>query len=216
MQMSISLKILAKTLGIINYFSYLCIQLKNTNPYMKITKVNTIVGELKSPVSTELSVVVERMQAPKTKEAANRIASIALQSRLMIESGGPRYYLKDTDLLPYLIFSATFGKGGYEHPSSFSQLLLLNIPCPQGIQQVAEIPVGCACIACVTTYLLCVHLEQPLVHLDAVLKPRTLTEGIEGELLDEGDAVNKDVVALGAKLHVLHLLATHDGSHVWL
>ena len=54
---------------------------------MKITKVNTMVGEFKSPVSTELSAVVERMQAPKTKEIADRIA---LQSRLMIENGGPR------------------------------------------------------------------------------------------------------------------------------
>ena len=105
---------------------------------MKITKVNTMVGEFKSPVSTELSAVVERMQAPKTKEIADRIASIALQSRLMIENGAPRYYLKDTDALPYLIFSATFGKAGFDKPLSFTGLVLLNIPCPQGIQQVAE------------------------------------------------------------------------------
>jgi hypothetical protein len=63
---------------------------KYNNLYMKITKVNTMVGEFKSPVSTELSAVVERMQAPKTKEIADRIASIALQSRLMVENGGPR------------------------------------------------------------------------------------------------------------------------------
>ena len=106
---------------------------------MKITKVNTTVGEFKSPVSTELSAVVERMQAPKTKEAADRIASITLQSRLMIERGGPRYYIQDTDTLPYLIFSATFGKSGFDKPLSFTGLVLLNIPCPQGIQQVAEL-----------------------------------------------------------------------------
>ena len=105
---------------------------------MKITKVNTMVGEFKSPVSTELSAVVERMQAPKTKGIADRIASIALQSRLMIENGAPRYYLKETDALPYLIFSATFGKAGFDKPLSFTGLVLLNIPCPQGIQQVAE------------------------------------------------------------------------------
>ena len=56
----------------------------------------------------------------------------------MIENGGPRYYLKDTDALPYLIFSATFGKAGFDKPLSFTGLVLLNIPCPQGIQQVAE------------------------------------------------------------------------------
>ena len=106
---------------------------------MKITKVNTTAGEFKSPVSTELSAVVERMQASKTKEVADRIAGIALQSRLMIEHGGPRYYLKDTDALPYLIFSATFGKAGFDKPVSFTGLVLLNIPCPQGIQQIAEL-----------------------------------------------------------------------------
>ena len=76
---------------------------------MKITKVNTTAGEFKSPVSTELSAVVERMQASKTKEVADRIAGIALQSRLMIDPGGPRYYLKDTDARTDLIVSATFG-----------------------------------------------------------------------------------------------------------
>lgn len=106
---------------------------------MKITKVNTTAGEFKSPVSTELSAVVERMQASKTKEVADRIAGIALQSRLMIENGGPRYYLQDTDALPYLIFSATFGKAGFDKPVSFTGLVLLNIPCPQGIQQIAEL-----------------------------------------------------------------------------
>lgn len=106
---------------------------------MKITKVNTTAGEFKSPVSTELSATVERMQASKTKEVADRIAGIALQSRLMIENGGPRYYLQDTDVLPYLIFSATFGKAGFDKPVSFTGLVLLNIPCPQGIQQIAEL-----------------------------------------------------------------------------
>ena len=49
----------------------------------------------------------------------------------------------------------------------------------------AEIPVGCACIAGVSAYFLCIHLEHPFVHLDAVLKPRPLAEGVEGEFLDE-------------------------------
>ena len=37
---------------------------------MKITKVNTTAGQFRSPISTELSTVIERMQEPKTKEAA--------------------------------------------------------------------------------------------------------------------------------------------------
>ena len=105
---------------------------------MKITKVNTTAGQFRLPVSTELSSVIERMQEPRTKEIADRIASIAMQSRLMMEQGMPRYFIRDTDLLPYLIFSATFGKAGFDKPLSFTGLVLLNIPCPQGIQQVSE------------------------------------------------------------------------------
>jgi hypothetical protein len=105
---------------------------------MKITKVNTTAGQFKLPVSTELNSVIERMREPRTKEVADRIARTAMQSRLMIEQGMPRYFIRDTDLLPYLIFSATFGKAGFDKPLSFTGLVLLNIPCPQGIQQVSD------------------------------------------------------------------------------
>ena len=105
---------------------------------MKITKVNTKNGEPKSPVSAELSSIVERMQSPKIKEAAMRIANAALKSRLMIEHGMPRYLLQETDLLPYLMFSATFGRAGFDKPISFTGLVLLDIPCPQGQMQVSE------------------------------------------------------------------------------
>lgn len=105
---------------------------------MKITKIKTKSGEFGAPVSIELSAIVERMCSKETKEAADRIANIALRSRLMIQQGGPRLLLEDTERLPYLIFSATFGKMGLNKPISFTGLLMLNIPCPQGIQQVSE------------------------------------------------------------------------------
>ena len=106
---------------------------------MKITKIKTDSGQFGAPVSTEISTIVERMRSPETKESANRVASIALQSRLMMEQQGtPRYLLKDADRLPYLIFSATFGKDGLDKPIKFTSLLLLDIPCPEGVQQVAE------------------------------------------------------------------------------
>ena len=106
---------------------------------MKITKVNTNAGTFGVPVSAELSAVVERMRSPKTKEAADRIAAIALKSRLSMKQDSPRYLLSDTDRLPYLIFAATFGKGGFDKPVSFTGLVLLNIPCPQGVRQVGEL-----------------------------------------------------------------------------
>ena len=105
---------------------------------MKITKIRTKMGELGSPVSTEIGAIVEQMQSPKTKEVAARITAIALQQRLAIQQGAPRFHLKDSDHLPYLVFSTTFGKSGLSKPIGFTGLVMLNIPCPQGIQQVAE------------------------------------------------------------------------------
>ena len=105
---------------------------------MKITKIKTKVGNFGSPVSAELSAIVERMQSTDIKAAADRIAAITQHSRLMMEKGAPHYYLEDIDRLPYLIFSSTFGKDGLNKPTRFTSLLLLNIPCPQGVRQIAE------------------------------------------------------------------------------
>ena len=106
---------------------------------MKITKIKTSLGQFGSPVTTDLSAIVERMRSPQTKEAADRIASIALRSRIAMEEGAPRYQLNDTDKLPYLVFSATFGRRGYDNPASATGLLMLNVPCPQGFRQVEEL-----------------------------------------------------------------------------
>ena len=106
---------------------------------MKITKIKTKYGEFGSPVSTGLDAIVERMRSETIKSDAERIRNIALQSRLMMEKGAPRYLLKDADRLPYLLFSATFGKNGLDHPTAFSQLLLLTIPCPEGLRRISEL-----------------------------------------------------------------------------
>ena len=106
---------------------------------MKITKIKTKMGEFGAPVSVDLSAVVERMRSPEIKAEASKIAAVTLHSRLMAEQGSPRYYIIDNDRLPYLIFSATFGKEGLNKPTRFTSLLLLNIPCPKGLQQVAEL-----------------------------------------------------------------------------
>ena len=105
---------------------------------MKITKIKTRMGELGAPVSVELSAIVERMRSEETKAAADRIATVALSSRLAMAEGMPRYTLKDADLLPYLVFSATFGRDGLQKPITATGLVLLNIPCPQGLQQVRQ------------------------------------------------------------------------------
>ena len=106
---------------------------------MKITKIKTRLGEFGTPVTTELDSIVERMRSTKTKEAADPIARITLHSRLMMQKGMPRYFIQETDSLPYLVFSATFGRKGFDKPASTTGLLMLNIPCPQGIRQIDEL-----------------------------------------------------------------------------
>ena len=106
---------------------------------MKITKIKTKYGEFGKPIATELDAIVEHMRSEETKAAADRIRSMALQLRLMTEGRTARYTLEDADRLPYLLFSATFNKNGYDHPSTFTQLLLLNIPCPEGLRRVNEL-----------------------------------------------------------------------------
>ena len=106
---------------------------------MKITKIKTRKGVPGAPASVEFDDIVERMRSEETRGAANLIAEVTLKSRLMMEKGAPRYYLEDADRMPFLVFSATFGKGGTDKPKSFTQLLLLNIPCPEGLRQVAEL-----------------------------------------------------------------------------
>ena len=106
---------------------------------MKITKIKTRLGEFGAPVTTELDSIVERMRSPKTKEATDPIARITLHSRLMMQKGMPRYFIQETDSLPYLVFSTTFGRKGFDKPASTTGLLMLNIPCPQGIRQADEL-----------------------------------------------------------------------------
>ena len=106
---------------------------------MKISKFKTRMGMPGTPVTTDIDTIVERMRSNETKDAAKSIAAVALKSRLAMAQGAPRYLLEGTDRLPYLVFSATFGKGGTDKPKSFTQLMLLNIPCPEGQRQVAEL-----------------------------------------------------------------------------
>ena len=95
-------------------------------------------GQFGSPIATELSDIVERMRSPRTKETADRIAAIALHSRLAMQQGAPRYMLADANRLPYLAFSVTFGNRSLNNPNALTGLILLNIPCPQGTTQISE------------------------------------------------------------------------------
>ena len=105
---------------------------------MKITKIKTTAGRFGTPVTTELSAVVERMRSTAVKESAERLANVALRSRIAMEQGAPRYQLKDADRLPYLVFSTIFASRNLDRLSALTGLLLLDIPCPEGNRQVSE------------------------------------------------------------------------------
>ncbi len=105
---------------------------------MKITKVRTRAGEPLSPVTTEFETIIERMRSESIKPAADKITRNAMASRLAMEQGMPRYLLTGTDALPYLIFDATFGRGGFDDVRTMTGLLLLNIYCPEGHRQVMD------------------------------------------------------------------------------
>ena len=136
---SFGLKRNSVSLGYPDYFLYLCILNRKTKTIrMKITKIKTRAGEFGTPFSIELSDVVELMRSEKTKEAAAPVTKGCLHSRLAMAQGMPRYYLLDIDKLPYLIFSGTFSKAGFDHPKAFTGLVMLDIPCPEGLSQVQE------------------------------------------------------------------------------
>ena len=106
---------------------------------MKITKIKTTFGTFGAPLSVEMDAIVEKMRSPKTKEVADRIAAIALQSRLAMQQGAPRYPIADTNRLPFLVFSTIFGRLSMDKPKALTGLMMLNIPCPEGTRQISEL-----------------------------------------------------------------------------
>ena len=71
----------------------------NDSKLMKITKVKEKNGTMQKPVSTELSAVVEQMRSKKTLDMREK---------------------------PRLLFSATFGRGGFDEVRSMTGLLLMT------------------------------------------------------------------------------------------
>ena len=106
---------------------------------MKITKMKTTLGTFGTPLSVELDTVVEKMRLEKTKAEADGIATVALQSRLAMQQGAPRYYIKNADRLPYLVFSTIFGSRSLDKPVALTGLVLLDVPCPKGAVEVGEL-----------------------------------------------------------------------------
>ena len=103
---------------------------------MKITKVKTTNGEFGSPVTTEMDAIIERMRSESTREAVGEIAAQAHLRMLDPKNNQLLGALAATDKLPRLVFSGTFGKGGFDDLRSMTGLLLMDVSCPAGMEQI--------------------------------------------------------------------------------
>ena len=106
---------------------------------MKITKMKTKNGELGSPVTIELDAIVERMRSESTREAVREIASEAHSRLLDPKNNQLLGALGASDRLPRIVFSATFGKGGFDDLRSMTGLLLMDVSCPKGMEEVEAV-----------------------------------------------------------------------------
>ena len=77
----------------------------------RITKIKVKDNSFGKPVSTSLDEIVERMQSNKNAQAVEDIAKLVTYSLIeKQEKGWESYSIQGMDNLPYLIFSATFGR----------------------------------------------------------------------------------------------------------
>lgn len=99
-----------------------------------ISKVKTVLGAFQKPVTTDLQAVADKLRSGDNEERVKRIAQRAMSATL---DGQKREgTLIGVDELPYLLFSATFGKGGVNDVRSFTGLVVLSVPCPGGIAEI--------------------------------------------------------------------------------
>ena len=94
-----------------------------------IAKVRTTNGRFGTPVSTDLSAVYDKLSSGDNEERVKKIAFQAMLSTLKDK----RHGASACDTLPYLLFAATFGKGGLEDVQTMTNLVMISIDCREGI-----------------------------------------------------------------------------------
>ena len=101
-----------------------------------ITKVKTQNGKFLKPVITDLAAVCEKLRSGDHAERVNKVAMSVTLSAINHSDG--RGTLEGVDALPYLLFSATFGRGGLSEVRQYTQLVLLsadNLERGRGVEQ---------------------------------------------------------------------------------
>ena len=96
-----------------------------------ISKVKTSDGRYGTPVTTTLSAVYEKLRSGDNEE---RVKKIARNVTVAVINGSDTGVGADT--LPYLLFGATFGKGGLDDVRTKTGLVLLSIACPEGLGRI--------------------------------------------------------------------------------
>ena len=106
---------------------------------MKITKVKTTNGVLGMPVTTEMDAVVERMRSEATHDTVEEITRQAYDRTLDPKNDHLLGALEATDRLPRLVFCGIFGRGGFDDLRSMTGLLLMDVACPEGMEQIKKV-----------------------------------------------------------------------------
>ena len=124
-------------------FLYLCSQKyykTDINMEYRITKIKVKDNSFGKPVSTSLDEIVERMQSNKNAQAVEDIAKFVTYSLIeKQEKGWENYSIRGMDDLPYLIFSATFGRQGLQEFRQPTGLVLLSVDYGLDMQRMNDI-----------------------------------------------------------------------------
>ena len=122
---------------------YLCkLNQKKTefNMTYRITKIKTDHGQLGSPVSIGLDEVAERMRSEahlqKVEDISRAVTYALIQQE---EKGFADLGVPAKDDLPYLIFSATFGRKGFDELRQPTGLVLLSVDFGLDVQRMSAI-----------------------------------------------------------------------------
>ena len=99
-----------------------------------ITKVKTSDGRFGKPVTTDIGAVYEKLRSGDNEERVKKIAYNAARATI---NGSSEPI--DADSLPYLLFGATFGKGGFDDVRQMTSLTLLSIRCPEGLDRIGSL-----------------------------------------------------------------------------
>ena len=106
----------------------------------RITKIKAKDNRFGTPVSTSLDEIVERMQSDKHAQTVDDIARFVTFSLIQKqEHGWGNYSIRGMDDLPYLIFSATFGRQGLQDFRQPTGLVLLSVDYGLDVQKMQAI-----------------------------------------------------------------------------